>query len=116
MLAALTRIDRHESCFAAKRSSSQDGPFDRSFPTKGVIAGYDHHKLTFSRKLPWSAHQKEAPDRGAEPRLPVPLGGTCDGEGKPITTLALLPLWCPSNTRLKPWYHSAIIPSVRNPL
>src|SRR5262249_40679889 len=52
---------------------------------------------------------REAPDRGAEPGLPVPSGGTCDGlvwalahqcdgEGKPITSIALLPLCYPSNT------------------
>ena len=27
------------------------------------------------------AASKEAPDKGTEPGLPVPLGGTCDGEG-----------------------------------
>jgi hypothetical protein len=40
MLAALTRIDRHESCFAAsKEAPAKVDSFDRGFPTKGVIAG-----------------------------------------------------------------------------
>ena len=41
---------------------------------------------------------REAPARGVQPGLPVPLGGTYDGEGKPITPIALLPLCRPSNT------------------
>jgi hypothetical protein len=50
MLAALTRIDRHESGFAAsKEAPAKGGLFDRGFPTKGVIAGFDHHKLTLAK-------------------------------------------------------------------
>jgi len=37
------------------------------------------------------AASKEAPDRGAEPGLPVPFGGNLDGEGKPITNIASTP-------------------------
>jgi hypothetical protein len=49
MLAALTRIDRHESCFAASEEApAKVDSFDRGFPTKGVIAGFDHHKLTLA--------------------------------------------------------------------
>ena len=32
--------------------------------------------------------KEEAPATGGLAGLPVPLGGTCDGEGKPITRLA----------------------------
>ena len=53
MLAALTRIDRHESCFAAskKEAPAKVDSFDRGFPTKGVIAGFDHHKLTLAESF-----------------------------------------------------------------
>jgi len=47
MLAALTRIDRHESYFAAsKEAPAKVDSFDRGFPTKGVIAGFDHREPT----------------------------------------------------------------------
>ena len=38
------------------------------------------------------------------------------GRENPSQTSPLHPLCPPSNIRLRPWYHSAIIPSVRNPL
>jgi hypothetical protein len=52
MLAALTRIDRHESCFAAskKEAPAKVDSFDRGFPTKGVIAGYDLPQVTLAKK------------------------------------------------------------------
>src|SRR5262245_33942954 len=44
---------------------------------------------------------REAPATGGHHRgFRVPLGGTCDGEGKPITTIAVLSVCHPSNTAL----------------
>jgi hypothetical protein len=51
MLAALTRIDWHESCFAASKRSPGHWIVDREFPTKGVIAGFDHHMLTLAESF-----------------------------------------------------------------
>jgi hypothetical protein len=52
MLAALTKIDRHESCFAtSKEAPAKVETIDRSFPTKGVIAGFDHHKRNLAESF-----------------------------------------------------------------
>jgi hypothetical protein len=68
MLAALTGIDRHESCFAvSKEAPAKVDSFDRGFPTKGVIAGFDHREPTVTplwskrnglkKGLSWQAHR-----------------------------------------------------------
>jgi hypothetical protein len=72
MLAALTRIDRHESCFAASKEAPARWIIDRGFPTKGVIAGFDHHNLTLAEAfsaVTADAHPREghAEDRKAPP-------------------------------------------------
>lgn len=49
MLTALTGIDRHESIFAAlEEAPARWIGFDRGFPTKGGIAGFDHRKADIS--------------------------------------------------------------------
>jgi len=62
------------------------------------------------------AASKEAPDRGAEPGLPVPFGGNLDGEGKPITNIASTPAVPSEQHPVKALVSQCIIPSVRNPL
>ena len=51
--------------------------------------------------------KKEAPATGAQPGLPVPCGGTCDGEGSPIVAFiyGFAPLQQPRPI------HATVIPS-----
>ena len=76
MLAALTGIDRHESCFAvSKEAPAKVDSFDRGFPTKGVIAGFDHRKADTSSGVkiiegPHSCGQKNGLQ---EVTIPCPL-------------------------------------------